>query len=47
MVPYFDMNPSYGPIFKMRRVGYKGKNYEFESGSEGRHTCGKQPALGR
>lgn len=23
--PYFDMDPSYGPIFKMRRVGYQGK----------------------
>ena len=23
--PYFDMNPSYGPIFKMKRIGYKGK----------------------
>jgi lipopolysaccharide/colanic/teichoic acid biosynthesis glycosyltransferase len=23
--PYYDMNPSYGPIFKMRRIGYKGK----------------------
>jgi len=23
--PYHDMYPSYGPIFKMKRVGYKGK----------------------
>ena len=23
--PYFDMDPSYGPIFKMRRIGFKGK----------------------
>ena len=23
--PYYDMYPSYGPIFKMKRVGYKGK----------------------
>jgi len=23
--PYFDMNPSYGPIFSMRRVGHNGK----------------------
>ncbi len=23
--PYFDMNPSYGPIFSMRRVGFDGK----------------------
>jgi len=23
--PYFDMNPSYGPVFKMKRVGYYGK----------------------
>jgi len=23
--PYFDMNPSYGPIFSMRRVGLNGK----------------------
>ena len=23
--PYFDMDPSYGPIFKMKRVGYRGK----------------------
>ena len=23
--PYYDMNPSYGPIFKMKRVGYKGR----------------------
>ena len=23
--PFYDMNPSYGPIFKMRRVGYQGK----------------------
>jgi lipopolysaccharide/colanic/teichoic acid biosynthesis glycosyltransferase len=22
--PYYDMNPSYGPIFKMKRVGFKG-----------------------
>ena len=24
-VPYFDMDPSYGPIFKMKRMGYRGK----------------------
>lgn len=23
--PYYDMNPSYGPIFKMKRIGYNGK----------------------
>ena len=23
--PYFDMDPSYGPIFKMKRMGYQGK----------------------
>jgi len=32
--PYYDMDPSYGPIFKMKRVGYKGEIisvYKFRS----------------